>query len=469
MLVVQTYPNFLYVSLGNLTSVSYLDKYLTTANRTIILDRIGVIEAIGTYMGTMNNETSHNSYSMIGYIAIIFLCWLETINTQWNNNRCGFEFKYVQHELPERINPMLNEDVENEKEANQKAESEKWIKYKLLLMVCLKTIFEHAIISAFLFCAILKNNILEIAYVPVSFLCLILGLSRTMSLTFSYYSFFLLILQYFLCLANITAESAPQPVENVYFLRAFHLQKWPFYEYLLQGWSQKEEWATYFGLGNTPNTRIYFIYDAIVLFFQFLYFQHFCHPFYCLNKKDVGERRFSIGSVKSESLGEETENGFLRLAKGFYDFIKRVAFAYSHILTLFVMMFVNILSDGLIASGYLIFGITFIQLDLISHIGEKDWLLPLYLQYALKPYVFVDLLAQFIFQIPYFKLKEILIMKYIGIEDIGAHPYSALIKVIIYVIIIYQCSIYSSHQYSSICRGEKLKLKKYVRKFVLTY
>lgn len=454
---------------------SFYDKYSSfDVDRRGKLDTIKSIQALGTYLGTVTSYKKIYSYTMIGYIGIIFLCWIEGLCTEWCNNRCGFTFKFVEKvgkpkeeklveekKEDEKLDEIETEEKRKEKEAQEKIKNEKWIKYKILIMTSAKIVFEHGIIASFLFTAVLKNNILELAYVPVSLLCLIYGISFGMSLTFSYYSFFLLIIQYFLCLANITHDSAPQDVENTYFLKAFHLQHWPIYKIVMSNWNLMENWAYYIGVGNSPTTRILFMYDVITLFAQFIYFQLFSHPLYCLAKKVPKDKGSSIASLKSESIGDE-ETGAVRLLRGFYDIIKRIFFAYSHILTLFVLIALNTMGQGLIALVYLLFSITFMQFDLFSKIGTKSWNLPLYLRFLLKPYVFADLLAQFIFQMPYFEIEKQIGLRYIGIQDIVLNPFGALLKIIIYVIIIFQCSIYSSQQYYSICNSEKMRLKRFV-------
>ena len=442
---------------------SFYDKYSSfDENRRPILDTIKSIQALGTYLGTVTSYKKIYSYTMIGYIGIVFLCWIEGLCTEWCYNRCGFSFKLIENvdkpkevkvEEEKKLDEIETEEIRAKKEANEKAIKEKWIKYKILIMTSAKIVFEHLIIASFLFTAVLKNNVLELAYIPVSLLCLIYGISFGMSLTFSYYSFFLLIVQYFLCLANITHDSAPQDVENTYFLKAFHLQHWPLYKIVMANWRLREDWATYIGVGNTPTTRILFMYDVFTLFAQFIYFQLFCHPFYCLTKAKNKEKGSSIFSIKSESIGDE-ESGAVRFLKGLYDIIKKVFFAYSHILTLFALITLNTMSQGLIAFVYLLFSITFMQFDLFSEIGTKKWNLPLYLRYLLKPYVFADLLTQFILQIPSFEIEKLEGLRYIGIQDIDVNPYAILLKILIFVIIIYQ--------YYSICNSEKMRLRKFV-------
>ena len=434
----------------------YFDKNMDGELRVDILQLLNSLEAISTFFGTFRSHIRNPDsffYSTYGYILILYVCAIEAFCIAWYQNRAGYSF--IKVKKIDRV--QSSTDI---KEANITGVESHNIKYKIIIMMIIKSFLEYVIVGAFLFSAAMKNNIITIMYIPVAIICCNYYMTLKISYYFSVYSWILLILQYLLCLINLTNVSSPQFVDDTIFMKVFHLTKWPIYKIFLgEYWLPQSEWARYFGMGNTPTTRVMIVYDILTLFIQFVYFQHFCHSFFSLSQVSIYKRSLSIGSQKFKTMSgylTQKSSGVLRFV---CDVLKKLFVMYSHIVTLFILLLLNTLGDGLIAALYITFSIIFMQFDLFNYMGLREWSLPFYLRYILKPFVLFDIIFQFIFQIPSLKARMPQYVYFIGIEDFNEHPLSILIKVCIFAIVLYQGSMYASSQYCAICSLERTKME----------
>jgi len=478
-----------------------VDKWLVGNNRNEYIYFLEVIESLGVFMGVIGVEFPRKTEFMsiiIGYIGILYMSAVEIRSTYWCENRMNYIFEYV----PPQIKPIQKKPIEpNEKvETSEKIanndqilqkepeimpiiksvtnESEKTIKYKLLIKMILKTLLEYFIAGSFLFAAAGKNNILELAFIPVAALCAMMPLTLKKSWLLSLYMWFWLFVQYFMCVTNMMDNSVPQTIDDSIFIRAFKLPKWPIYKIILTGWHPKNDWAYYFAIGNTSTTRLTLIIDVIMIFLQVLYFQNFCHSFCNLSSDNLNtvddnlsfaasQTNINIGSPLKEKDNEsiisakyKTEHEKVNLIlSSIYTFLKQALFVYSHILTLFLLIVLGAFSEGAITIFYICFAALFIQFDLFTSIGTKGWQLPKFIKNLLKPYIFFDLVIQFIYQYPSLRNMNSELFPYIGIEDVRKNAISIWVKTIIFTVVIYQDAIYSSKQYQTICESERKRIK----------
>ena len=265
-----------------------------------------------------------------------------------------------------------------------------------------------------------------------------------------------------------------------------------------------EKWSHYLSFENNHFVRNTFMFDILILFFHALYFHYFCHTSYCLSyyegnnenpltakdeakrnedknnneKLNTQELNYFKAESKEELENQDKENNnsdsdeeIIRkshieipyvsieddehkgeLAIGLYKIIRSGLFMNSHMFCLFILIISTTIFGDIINLIYLCFGVIFVQLDLFSNIDAKDWKLPYYLKYFLKPYVFLDMIAQFVFQIPGLYRNE---LKYIGIYYQDHYSNYIAIKVLIFILIIYQDEIYSSDLYKKTLKKDR--------------
>ena len=216
----------------------YLDIFKFGAERATSLYKVSVLQAVGTYMGLMGVESPKAaSFFTIfaGYLALLYLCVVESRLIDWFEDRMGYTFVKKSDKKPavaallavipeEKAEPLSKESSTSNYYVSVKAE--KKARHKLTAMLLLNVIIEHAIVGGFLFSASLKNNVIAIAYIPVAAMCTCRTLSYRLSWVFSAYMWLCLFVQYFMCAANMDDKTSPQQHDDSIFLFVFHLSKW---------------------------------------------------------------------------------------------------------------------------------------------------------------------------------------------------------------------------------------------------
>ncbi len=458
----------------------YVDVYWRGDERTRYLYYLSVVQAVGDYLGLVgidSREAVPFFGILSGYLLMLCLCAAESRAVGWCNDRLGYRFRriYVPPPIVAKaksktmvlISPPTSPERTEKKDkskARKMFAAERKARYTLTAMMLLNIIVEHTIVGGFLFAATLKNNVLEIAFIPVAIVCTYSRLGYRSSWAFSVYMWVCLFVQYFMCVANLSDDCSPQQHDDSLLLYIFHLTKWPAYETWLESWPIKRRWGHYFALGSTNSTRYSFVADAALLALQSLYFQHFCHTFYTLSSLDESQKDRK-GSTASNGSGDsagdgEHESVIAGMFFFMYSMMRKLCFVYSHVFTLFLLLLVSALSSGAIMIFYIVFSVVFMQFDLFSSMGTRSWSLPIYTKYILKPYVLLDIIVQFVYQVPYFANLQLRIMPYAGVEDFDKSIISILLKIVIFVLTVYQDNIYSSTQYRLICRRERLKLQR---------
>eukprot|EP00826_Nyctotherus_ovalis_P060856 TRINITY_DN8592_c0_g1_i11.p1 TRINITY_DN8592_c0_g1~~TRINITY_DN8592_c0_g1_i11.p1 ORF type:complete len:1055 (+),score=337.25 TRINITY_DN8592_c0_g1_i11:1267-4431(+) len=435
----------------------YIDSY-TTKNE-LQIHCAEVVEALGYYLGMVGLETPKTSLFrlIIGNVAILYLCAAEVRAVCWHENRMGYKYVQVIDKKFSLMDIFRSVLLKNALDSNQN------IKYKITMMIIVKTILEHVILGSYLFAATGKNNLQAIAFIPVALFCVLKKLSLSVLFYISTYMWIFFIIQYFSFVCNITSSAVPQPLEDVIFIKAFNLSDWPIYKMLLSGWPLQRDWAYYLTLGAFPNTRYYFILDIGLLIVQAFYFQHFCHSFYTFSTHIESKRNDSV--EEPNELPTEYELKPTRIVKLAYKFLKNVFFLYSHVFTLFFLIVMSSFTKGAINLVYLFVSVLLMQYNLFADIGSSRWKVPMYFRYLLKPYLFVDLTLQFTYQLPVLiqltaKNKDV--MDCIGIYDFKQTTYFIWIKAVIFTLVLYQDAISFSKEYAKDCRIERRKIRRLV-------
>jgi len=417
-------------------------------------------------MGMVGVETPRTTifYLIAGHIVVLYLCAAEIRSIYWYDDRMGYKFVKAQ------LKQLSLMDIFRMVILKNALESSRCIKYKMTLIIIIKTLLEYIIIGSFLFSATGKSNIQSIAFIPVALYCVLHKQSLYVSFYISSYMWILFILQYLSCVCNLTTTFAPQPIEDLIIKKAFGLSEWPWYEILLSSWKYKLDWAYYLTLRPTDTTRHFFILDVLLFIFQAFYFQYFCHSFYTLSvpmkEDDKHSKEKSFDMNVSSATGYEIKPS--GLTEVVYRFLKKVFFLYSHIATLFCLILTVSYAKGVLSLPYPFVSIIIMQYELFSNIGLSQWKVPGYFKYILKPYLFIDLTLQFIYQVPFFiylsKESEVMldIIKIFGLYDLKEDASSFWIKAVTFTLVLYQDAIYSSKEYRRNSKFERHKIMRLV-------
>lgn len=445
----------------------YVDRFDSSGNSKTVIHNLEILEALGCFLGTIGKESPRTPMIklIIGYLVLLVACAVEIRGLNWYRNRMGYTFT--------RVFPETKPNEEEERASifdifkyvifKYALASEKKMKYLMTTMMIIKTLLEYLVVGSFLFSVTGKNNFLEIAFIIIAAVCLFAKLTLKRSQSIASYMWFLFLIQFLLFVLNATRNTVPQEIDEAIFVKAFRVPDWPSYNILFKNIASRMEWGLYLGLGGTNITRYFFCLDVCIFIFQGLYFQHFSHSFYTLSgalkEKDKDKEQDDTVSIIPAGMEKRPS----KLMKFFYKFVKNVLFIYSHIFTLFCLLIMTFSTKGAIDVLYLGFSVLFMQFDLFGKIGSKKWTLSIFFKYVLKPYTFIDLSAQFIYQVPYFlQVLNPDVMSLIGIHRRTSDDLTIWIKIIIYIVVLYQDTIYSSKEYRRMCRHERMKIKNLV-------
>jgi hypothetical protein len=463
-------------------SCRYIDRFHSNGSAKPVIHSLEILEALGCFLGTIGKESPRTPMIklIVGYFVLLCACAVEIRGLDWYKNRIGYTFR---REFPE-IKPKekTEDNTEEEKKATffdifkyiaykYALASKKRMKYLMATMIIIKTFLEYLIVASFLCSVTGKNNILELIFIPIATICIFSRLTLKMSLSISNYMWFWTLFQVLLFVCNMTRKTVPQELDDSIFLRAFKLSDWPSHRIIFKGWSNIEEWGNYFAINGSDTTRYFLCLDSFLLIFQSIYFQHFSHSFYTLsaaiNDKDNEKEKEKEEDNTISVIPVGMEKKPSKAIKFFYKVTKNMLFIYSHIFTLFCLLIMTFSTKGAINVLYLGFSVLFMQFDLFGKIGSKSWTLALLFKYILKPYTFIDLAAQFTYQIPYWLDRfNPDVMSLIGVHLRNEKDFTIWIKIIIYIVVLYQDAIYSSKEYRRMCRHERMKIKRLVNSLI---
>ena len=447
-----------------------------------------VLEAAATYSGIYHRDIGEKNtfaWDICGYMLMLALCALEIRWTDWNKDRLGYNFMYVDvrkdmervktvveptprnlpiksqyvgaQEVPTPIPEIVQNTTAIHDPSSFKDPSMLLIdtpintaKHKITIMTIGKTLFEHLIILAICFSAILKNSITEICFLPLGMCCLFFGTNLKSTVWFSVYSWFMFTLEYGFAVCNMHQDSVPQFVDDSTLRKVLGVGQWPLHKLLFGDSAQGDAWAYYFLFDHSKSHMWGFMADVVSIFMQMVYFQHFCSSYYSLTRM----KQF-IDAPKSE-ISESRLQRRSTLLKRVYVLMKNLFFVYFHISSLFILLILGMFSGGLICITYVTFCVMFMQFDLFSSMGKPSWVLPKFIRYVLKPFVFCDLVFQLVIQIPFFlPEKGSTFLVFLGMQRIEEQPGLVVLKAVMYCIVLYQSRISSSEQYLDCCARER--------------
>ncbi len=464
-----------------------------------------VLEATATYFGVYHRDIGRKNsfvWDIFGYLFVLALCALEIRLTDWNKDRLGYNFMYVvekkdpgQTRTEVESTPRVLPEIKNlhvgdatapnaPSQANSMGTAIRDLtsiknpsslllsaplnpaKYKITIMTICKTLFEHVVIFSICFSAILKNTATELCFIPVGLFCLFFGTNLKATVGLSIYTWFMFILEYVLAVCNMNHDSVPQFVDDSTLRKVLGLGsgQWPLYKVLFGSSKDSQAWA-YYCLFDHPKAYMWgFVTDLISIFLQMIYFQHFCSSYYSLTTMK------QISDVPKTELTESRPQRRSTFIRRVYVFMKNVFFIYFHISSLFILLILGMFSGGLICITYVTFCVIFMQFDLFSSMGRRSWVLPNFIRYVLKPFVFADLVFQMVIQIPFFlPEKRSLFLVLVGMQRIEEQPILVILKAVMYCVVLYQSRISSSEQYVECCARERKRMSDMVRSdFIIT-
>jgi len=441
-----------------------VETYWSGKERLNGLELLEFSRALQIYFGVFHRELrmvdTFNS-NIFGYVIILLMIALEIKSADWYLNRMRYDFVYIPND-----SAQLNLDTVEIK----RKKSILYAKYKYTIMMISKCMLEHVVIATICISAIVKNNVLQMLFLPIALFCLFFGTTLKSTLAFSCYSWGTFALHYFFEVITMKHNSVPQYIDDLVIIRAFHLKpsQWPLYK-LIFGTSQTGlNWAAYFLGEHSCEETAGFMTDILSIFVQIIYFQHFCHKVYSLSSKKPTKK----DQNRRKSIVMDEQNLKSGVLFRTYSFIKGIFFVYSHIFSLFILLLLGVYSGGLINLLYVIFCVAFMQYDLFSQMGVKSWSLPRYVKFPLKPYIFIDLTVQFIIQIPWFlTYSDSNLLQFIGMQRIEENSWLVILKSIMLSVILYQDRICATEQYDRCCLHEREKIQKLsvIRKNCMAY
>ncbi|CAG9323173.1 unnamed protein product [Blepharisma stoltei] len=266
------------------------------------------------------------------------------------------------------------------------------------ILTWLRTISEAIIPMILLFTAFQKLTVIGFVYLLTA-LFVPLANKRNQKVIICIVVAIMVILQYSLILSNINGKNSPQkspardPFENPWYARI--------------DWPTKDD-AYFLSLGTEISQLHSLLYDEIILLLCLFHF------IVLSNERDKLKKLEKEKGEFAEAKNEEKETEKLKI---FMDTLKKNTLRFSRLLLLFLVLLFLTNSFGLISLVYIIFSLLLIikETTLVkSNLGSYTRLLSHLLIYTL-----LDLIIQFVFQIP-FKVfdsyKDSSLFKVIGVK-----------------------------------------------------
>ena len=369
----------------------------------------------------------------------------------------NFNIKFIAHYFknekvyPGNINSNYKDDFTieyNKNIANKKLES------RVGFQLSIKRLLEIIIIILFFINALIKCNVLSFIYLLIMIPAFKLNLINTyLMFRISFIALFLIILQYIFFISNISYTTNPfinkEIVLNIN--QIFHLP-----------WYNDYRWSTFLSLGTNRYQIITIWLDVIIIIILYFYLEYFSFTIFIEEKKDFELKIISKKYYKKycslKSISEDEYKSFIRAMKVSYNIelipsfetkrdkrineylykpYNKTALKLLHLfkgdkrifgltneskrnilnkirdflyisfqyLFLLITLLISSFNQGFIAFGYMAFSIYYIYKSNCFLKGRR-WTLLNGIKYFMKPYLFLDILTQFIFQIPLDKFKK---------------------------------------------------------------
>ena len=387
------------------------------------------------------------------------------------------------------------------------------MEYSVTIQRGVKKFIEILVVILIIINAILKCNI-------ISFLLIIIlvltysydSLTTKIMFKINFIYLILLVLQYLVFVSNISYYTNPF-INNEVMIYINEIIKIPWSKYI--GY----RWGTFFSLGTNRYQIISLWMDASIIIILYFYIEFFSFSIYIKDnhnqKIDKIATKYNKKYKELQTMNENEYKSFVRAMKVSYDIelktntkilekkkknnilpnsyhrkmlelcyyfgkdiryldiiksdtikglMKLRAFFYLsfHYILLLLILLISLINQGLIVIGYMSFSIFYLYKSHCFLKGRR-WTLLSGIHTFMKPYLFVDILSQFIFQIPlniyarnnvvlsnFFKiLGFVQIADYSSREDFLYHDsfVYVLLKVLSYFLILIQENIYVSYDF----------------------
>ena len=331
---------------------------------------------------------------------------------------------------------------------NKKVES------RMSYQLSLKRLLEIIIIILLFLNALFKCNILSFIYLLIMIPAYKLELVNTyLMFKVSFVALFLLILQYIFFISNISYTTNPFIDKHIVLNinQIFHLP-----------WYKDYRWSTFLSFGTNRYQIISIWIDVVIILFLYFYIEHFSFTVFIHDKKDfvlkVISKKYNKKFSDLKSISNEEYKNFIRSMKVSYNielipsfetsndksineyiyksYNKKILrllylfkgdkrifkininsknsilnklrdFSYISFQYLFLLLtlLISSFNQGFLGFGYMAFSIYYIYKS-NSFLKGTRWTLLRGIKYFLKPYLYFDILTQFIFQIPLDKYKK---------------------------------------------------------------
>ena len=324
----------------------------------------------------------------------------------------------------------------------------KSVESNLTLKKGIKKFFELLIVILILFDAMLKCNVISfILIIILGFLYHSNSLTTKIMFNLSFFILILFILQYFIFVTNISYYTNPfinQEVTNY----ITEILKIPWYVKI------NNRWGTFFSFGTNRYQIISLWIDIVIILILYFYLEFFSFSIYLReveNKKiDKLMTKFNKKFQELQTMNKNEYKSFVRAMKVSYDielksnmkfsekkkkhsehtynrklleilyyfkkdnrflhiiksdksktFLKIKTFFYLsfHYFLLLLILLISLINQGLIVLGYMSFSIFYLYKSHCFLKGRR-WTLLNGIHFFMKPYLFLDIFSQFIFQIP---------------------------------------------------------------------
>ena len=387
------------------------------------------------------------------------------------------------------------------------------VEYSVVIQRGIKKFIEVLVIILITINAILKCNI-------ISFLLIIIlistyhyeSLTTKIMFKISFISLILLVLQYLIFVSNISYYTNPF-INNEVILYITEIIKLPWSKYI--GY----RWATFLSLGTNRYQIIILWTDVVIILILYFYIEFFSYSIYIKDnntqKIDRITTKYNKKYKELQTMNENEYKSFVRAMKVSYNieltskseisekkkknnllptsynrkilelchyfgkdnrylviiksdtikgFMKLRSFFYLsfHYTLLLLILLISLINQGLIVLGYMTFSIFYLYKSHCFLKGRR-WTLLSGIHSFMKPYLFIDILFIFIFQIPlsiYVRNNDILnnffkIFGYVQIVDYSSREeflekdsfIYVLLKVLCYFLILIQENIYVSYDF----------------------
>jgi len=345
--------------------------------------------------------------------------------------------------------------------------------YKYLPMKALKNFLENAILFLAIMTCVLKENGIVFLYVPVLFIYLKFGSSTKLNLCLLHYFMILYIFQYLICIVTFSTKIAPQS-ENYPFIDTDCNSmldligisaKCPFYLNL----HISTDLANYIALGDSSKKLQFSFIDVITLMLFSFYFRYFCNPIYendIINteqnensqsnqqQQNIEESQLidetpvsgSLGLIQSKALeSRKKRKSFL---KSFCGIAENFLFYYLHVFILFIILILATRSESLASIPYLIFCLIFLYHNRQFAVNKKAWMYPPSMRYFLHPYLFIDIIFQFLLQSPFKNSLSESDWYTITIIQRAENSTTIILKLMIFAMVSLQAKIFQSGEFT---------------------